>query len=185
VRGRGENHHTGLGGGPRPAVRDFGPKLIDNISTDELTPGWVCYYYDETLGEYCLVGLRGGVIKQDSIKKGGFKVIVSGRSPRAAAPRARRRRTASRRPASSSSSREEHREDLRAELPEHRPLLDDGLLDPRADRGWRGDLDRGVHRRASIRSAPTSSGTAASSPTTRRASRASSCRLRSRPRRGR
>ena len=24
-------------------------KLIDNISTDELTPGWVCYYYDETL----------------------------------------------------------------------------------------------------------------------------------------
>jgi hypothetical protein len=23
VRGRGENHHTGLGGGPRPAVRDF------------------------------------------------------------------------------------------------------------------------------------------------------------------
>jgi 3-isopropylmalate/(R)-2-methylmalate dehydratase large subunit len=25
-------------------------KLIDNISTDELTPGWVCYYYDETLG---------------------------------------------------------------------------------------------------------------------------------------
>src|SRR6185369_9797541 len=21
--------------------------LIDNISTDEITPGWVCYYYDE------------------------------------------------------------------------------------------------------------------------------------------
>jgi 3-isopropylmalate/(R)-2-methylmalate dehydratase large subunit len=30
--------------------------LVDNISTDELTPGWVCYYYDETLAEYCLVG---------------------------------------------------------------------------------------------------------------------------------
>jgi hypothetical protein len=30
-----------------------GPKLVDNISTDEITPGWVCYYYDETLGEYC------------------------------------------------------------------------------------------------------------------------------------
>ena len=54
--------------------------LIDNISTDELTPGWVCYYYDETLARYCLVGLRGGVIERDAIKNGGFKVIVSGRS---------------------------------------------------------------------------------------------------------
>src|SRR5690606_9597837 len=55
-------------------------KLIDNISTDELTPGWVCYYYDETLARYCLVGLRGGVIKKDAIKDGGFAVIVSGLS---------------------------------------------------------------------------------------------------------
>ena len=53
-------------------------KLVDNISTDELTPGWVCYYYDETLARYCLVGLRGGNIKQDAIKNGGFSVIVSG-----------------------------------------------------------------------------------------------------------
>ncbi|MHC4515954.1 MAG: aconitase family protein, partial [Planctomycetota bacterium] len=52
--------------------------LIDNISTDEITPGWVCYYYDETLARYCLVGLRGGVIEQDAIKNGGFGVIVSG-----------------------------------------------------------------------------------------------------------
>ena len=55
-------------------------ELVDNISTDELTPGWVCYYYDETLAEYCLVGLRGGVIKKDDIKNGGFGVIVSGLS---------------------------------------------------------------------------------------------------------
>ena len=55
-------------------------KLVDNISTDELTPGWVCYYYDETLARYCLVGLRGGQIKQDAIKNGGFGVIVSGLS---------------------------------------------------------------------------------------------------------
>jgi 3-isopropylmalate/(R)-2-methylmalate dehydratase large subunit len=55
-----------------------GAGLVSNISTDELTPGWVCYYYDETLARYCLVGLRGGVVKQDSIKKGGFGVIVSG-----------------------------------------------------------------------------------------------------------
>lgn len=52
--------------------------LISNISTDELTPGWVCYYYDETLARYCLVGLRGGVVKKDDIKNGGFSVIVSG-----------------------------------------------------------------------------------------------------------
>ena len=57
---------------------DASRKLVDNISTDELTPGWVCYYYDETLARYCLVGLRGGVVKQDAIKNGGFGVIVSG-----------------------------------------------------------------------------------------------------------
>jgi 3-isopropylmalate/(R)-2-methylmalate dehydratase large subunit len=54
--------------------------LVNNISTDELTPGWVCYYYDETLARYCLVGLRGGVVQKDDIKNGGFGVIVSGRS---------------------------------------------------------------------------------------------------------
>ena len=54
--------------------------LINNISTDELTPGWVCYYYDETLARYCLVGLRGNVVQRDAIKEGGFGVIVSGRS---------------------------------------------------------------------------------------------------------
>lgn len=59
---------------------DAGRKLVDNISTDELTPGWVCYYFDETLARYCLVGLRGGVIEKDSIRDGGFGVIVSGRS---------------------------------------------------------------------------------------------------------
>jgi len=61
-------------------VRSGETALIDNISTDELTPGWVCYYYDETLARYCLVGLRGNVIEKDAIKNGGFSVIVSGRS---------------------------------------------------------------------------------------------------------
>ena len=55
-------------------------KLIDNISTDEITPGWVCYYFDETLARYCLVGLRGAAVQKDTIKDGGFAVIVSGRS---------------------------------------------------------------------------------------------------------
>jgi 3-isopropylmalate/(R)-2-methylmalate dehydratase large subunit len=54
--------------------------LVDNISTDELTPGWVCYYYDETLAEYCLVGLRGNTVQRGDIKRGGYSVIVSGRS---------------------------------------------------------------------------------------------------------
>jgi 3-isopropylmalate/(R)-2-methylmalate dehydratase large subunit len=61
-------------------VDPAGTELIHNISTDELTPGWVCYYYDETLARYCLVGLRGGVVQKDTIKGGGFGVIVSGRS---------------------------------------------------------------------------------------------------------
>ncbi len=61
---------------------DYDPsiKLIDNISTDEITPGWVCFHYDQRLGEYALVGLRGGVIEKDAIKRGGFEVIVSGKS---------------------------------------------------------------------------------------------------------
>src|SRR5258708_39974548 len=52
--------------------------LVSNISTDEITPGWVCYYYDETLARYCLIGLRGNRVKKDAIKGGGFSVIVSG-----------------------------------------------------------------------------------------------------------
>src|SRR5687768_3783984 len=55
-------------------------KLIDNISTDEITPGWVCFYYDETLGEYSFVGLRGGLFAHKTLKDGGFDVVVSGKS---------------------------------------------------------------------------------------------------------
>lgn len=55
-------------------------KRVDNISTDEITPAWVCFYFDETLGEYSLVGLRGGSIERGSIQQGGFEVIVSGKS---------------------------------------------------------------------------------------------------------
>lgn len=55
-------------------------RLIDNISTDELTPGWVCFWYDETLGDYCLVGLRGGKVAKDGIKKARPAVMVSGLS---------------------------------------------------------------------------------------------------------
>ncbi len=57
---------------------DAARPLINNISTDEITPGWVCYYYDETLARYCLVGLRDGAIEKDAVAGGGFGVIVSG-----------------------------------------------------------------------------------------------------------
>src|SRR5438552_2849202 len=54
--------------------------LMNNISTDEITPGWVCFYYDETLAEYVFVGMREGAVKKDEVKKGGFAVVVSGLS---------------------------------------------------------------------------------------------------------
>src|SRR5215204_2671809 len=54
--------------------------LMSNISTDEITPGWVCFYYDETLGQYVYVGMREGAVKKDEIKNGGFAVVVSGLS---------------------------------------------------------------------------------------------------------
>lgn len=59
---------------------DADRKLIDNISTDEITPGWVCFWYDETLGNYSLVGLRGGNFERDSLMKTGARMIVSGLS---------------------------------------------------------------------------------------------------------
>jgi 3-isopropylmalate/(R)-2-methylmalate dehydratase large subunit len=54
--------------------------LMNNISTDEITPGWVCFYYDETLGEYVYVGMREQAVKKDEVKQGGFAVVVSGLS---------------------------------------------------------------------------------------------------------
>ncbi|MGH9443452.1 MAG: aconitase family protein [Thermoanaerobaculia bacterium] len=63
---------------------DWNPSipLRDDISTDEITPGWVCYYFDERLGEYPYVGLtcRGEKpIAKDDVKSGGFSVCVSGK----------------------------------------------------------------------------------------------------------
>ncbi len=66
-----------LSGEDLPATPE---NLVDNISTDEITPGWVCFWYDATLGLYSLVGLRNQAIGRGAIKDGGFSVIVSGRS---------------------------------------------------------------------------------------------------------
>ena len=54
--------------------------LMSNISTDEITPGWVCFYYDETLGQYVYVGMRESAVKKDEVRNGGFAVVVSGLS---------------------------------------------------------------------------------------------------------
>ncbi|HUQ32997.1 MAG TPA: aconitase family protein [Pyrinomonadaceae bacterium] len=54
--------------------------LMNNISTDEITPGWVCFYYDETLGQYVYVGMREQAVEKDEVKQGGFAVVVSGLS---------------------------------------------------------------------------------------------------------
>ncbi len=54
--------------------------LLDNISTDEITPGWVCFHYDETLGHYTMVGLRDGRVKPGDVRGGHFEVLVAGES---------------------------------------------------------------------------------------------------------
>ncbi|MDE2662751.1 MAG: aconitase family protein [Gemmatimonadota bacterium] len=72
--------------------------LRDDISTDEITPGWVCYHFDEKLGEYPYVGLLCGderPVGRNDIREGGFVCSVSGKrrgkgSSREASPYAER-----------------------------------------------------------------------------------------------
>ena len=57
-------------------------KLRDDISTDEITPAYICYYYDETLGEFPYLGLKCRdefPITRGSVKRGGFVAAVSGK----------------------------------------------------------------------------------------------------------
>jgi len=58
------------------------PKLRDDISTDEITPAHLCFYFDQTLGEIPYAGLKcGGVapIGRNDVKNGGFVCSVSGK----------------------------------------------------------------------------------------------------------
>ncbi len=58
------------------------PALRNDISTDEITPAYICYHFDETLGEFVYLGLKCGdefPIKRGEVKKGGFVVSVSGK----------------------------------------------------------------------------------------------------------
>jgi 3-isopropylmalate/(R)-2-methylmalate dehydratase large subunit len=56
--------------------------LRTDVSTDEITPAFICYHFDEKLGEYPYLGLKCGdalPVKAGSVKAGGFGVTVAGR----------------------------------------------------------------------------------------------------------
>ncbi len=56
--------------------------LRDNISTDEITPAYICYYYDETLGDFPYLGLRASgefPIERGAVRAGGFVCSVAGK----------------------------------------------------------------------------------------------------------
>ena len=49
------------------------PKLRDDISTDEITPAHICFFFDEKLGEWPYTGLKCGnevPIKRGDVKEG-------------------------------------------------------------------------------------------------------------------
>jgi 3-isopropylmalate/(R)-2-methylmalate dehydratase large subunit len=57
-------------------------KLRDQISTDEITPAYICYYFDETLGDFPYLGLRAAgefPVARGSVRGGGFVCSVSGK----------------------------------------------------------------------------------------------------------
>src|SRR3989442_12685526 len=70
--------------------------LMNNISTDEITPGWVCFHYDETLGQYVYVGMRDVAVKKDEVRNGGvfggvFRFITNCNPAHLSAPYAEKR----------------------------------------------------------------------------------------------
>ncbi len=67
---------------------DLRALLRDQISTDEITPAYICYFYDETLGEFPYLGLRTrnpdtgeaeAPVTRGSVRAGGFVCSVAGR----------------------------------------------------------------------------------------------------------
>ena len=58
------------------------PKLRDDISTDEITPAHICFFFDQTLGEFPYTGLKCGnevPIQRGDVKRGGFVAAISGK----------------------------------------------------------------------------------------------------------
>ncbi len=57
-------------------------KLRDQISTDEITPAFICYHFDEKLGDFPYLGLKCGEAfpcKEGLVRAGGFKASVAGK----------------------------------------------------------------------------------------------------------
>jgi 3-isopropylmalate/(R)-2-methylmalate dehydratase large subunit len=56
--------------------------LRDQISTDEITPAWICYYFDGRLGDFPYLGLQCGgefPIGEHGVRKGRFEISVAGK----------------------------------------------------------------------------------------------------------
>ena len=56
--------------------------LRDQISTDEITPAFICYHFDEKLGDFPYLGLQAGgrfPCKEGLVRAGEFSVSVSGK----------------------------------------------------------------------------------------------------------
>ena len=76
--------HEGLDLDLEPELR---VRLRDQISTDEITPAYICFFYDETLGDFPYLGLRvadgqGGhaePTERGSVRAGGFVCSVAGK----------------------------------------------------------------------------------------------------------
>ena len=61
---------------------DGSVKLRDNISTDEITPAYICYYFDDTLGDFPYLGLKAGdqfPLVRGSVRRGGFVASAAGK----------------------------------------------------------------------------------------------------------
>lgn len=67
---------------------DLRGRLRDQISTDEITPAYVCYFYDEVLGDFPYLGLRTTnrvtgttdyPVKRNAVKDAGFVCSVAGK----------------------------------------------------------------------------------------------------------
>ena len=63
-------------------------RLRDQISTDEITPAYICYFYDETLGDFPYLGLRASdpatgdqvaPVRRSAVREGGFVCSVAGK----------------------------------------------------------------------------------------------------------
>jgi len=67
---------------------EFKANLRDQISTDEITPAYICFFYDETLGDFPYLGLRttnqatGDTdypVQRNAVRDGGFVCSVAGK----------------------------------------------------------------------------------------------------------